>query len=309
MEMHDFKTDHLKAALPRIAEQHLSTGVTELKFIGGGSYGRVFKVKLSDGRVAVLKAYRRKGMQESEASQLKILAEHTCVPMPQVLFTHSDNEVSVLAMTLIEGKNVLDPRFLLKSKAQKEAFAKDVIRGMLDWHKVKGKLYGDLQMPIYADWYNYYRTEKVEPVISFLKEKVSNGEFSVKEYDLICKGTEAYDKLGDEPEEPVLIHGDLNIMNIMADPKTLKLTGFIDPCGSMWANREYDLFQLRNMWGDCYGLFETYKKNCKLSPNSDFRIAYYGAINEIKCFIESGEDFALWRNLWNNMLKKELNKL
>lgn len=37
-------------------------------------------------------------------------------------------------------------------------------------------------------------------------------------------------------------------MNIMADPKTLKLTAFIDPCTSIWADREYDLFQLRNMW-------------------------------------------------------------
>ena len=45
----------------------------------------------------------------------------------------------------------------------------------------------------------------------------------------------------------------------MADKKTFKLTGFIDPCGSIWADREYDLFQLRNMWGDAYGLYETYK--------------------------------------------------
>ncbi|MBO5433048.1 MAG: phosphotransferase, partial [Clostridia bacterium] len=65
--------------------------------------------------------------------------------------------------------------------------------------------------------------------------------------------------LPEEKTNPVLIHGDLNIMNIMADPKTLELTAFIDPCGSLWSDREYDLFQLRNMWGDAYGLYETYK--------------------------------------------------
>ena len=108
---------------------------------------------------------------------------------------------------------------------------------------------------------------------------------------------------------PVLIHGDLNIMNIMADPKTFELTGFIDPCDSMWANREYDLYQLRNMWGDLYGIYDTYKKYAKLSDNCDFKIAYYGFVNEIKCFRNSGEDFAIWRGIWSRRLKKELSKI
>ena len=63
---------------------------------------------------------------------------------------------------------------------------------------------------------------------------------------MLCEATELYDKYEDEPKFPVLIHGDLNIMNIMADKKTFYLNGFIDPCGSMWADREYDLYQLQN---------------------------------------------------------------
>lgn len=309
MEMHSFKMSDLKKALPEITMKYSGSAVKNMKFLGGGSYGRVFKVETEEGDTFALKFYRRKGMQESEAFQLKTLSENTGVPMPKVLFTHGDGEISVLAMSIIEGRNVLDPRFLLKSKSQKEGFAKDVVRGMLQWHEIKGEKYGELQKPIYDSWYDYYRNEKVERVLSFLKEAVAKGEFSSKKYDLLCRGTELYDKIGDESVEAVLIHGDLNIMNIMADPKNLKLTGFIDPCGSMWANREYDLYQLRNMWGDQYGLYETYKKNYKLSSNSDFRIVYYGAINEVNCFVESGEDFALWQGIWNRRLLRETENL
>ena len=78
-------------------------------------------------------------------------------------------------------------------------------------------------------------------------------------FELLEKGFDVFKEIYEEPLYPVLIHGDLNIMNIMADPKDMSLTGFIDPCGSMWADREYDLFQLRNMWGDAYGIYETYK--------------------------------------------------
>ena len=97
-------------------------------------------------------------------------------------------------------------------------------------------------------------------------------------------------------------------MNIMADPKTLKLTGFIDPCGSMWAHREYDLFQFRNMWGDAYGLYESYKKKCGATEFTDFRVAYYGAMLEASMRLKGGHIVPLWEDLNFARLKKEMKK-
>lgn len=308
MVFHEFKMDYLKKNLPPVVQKEMNIRIAKMKFIGGGSYGKVFKTETEDGKIFALKAYRRKGLNEKEAFQVKILSENTSVPMPEILCSYSDDSISFLAMSFIEGQNVLSPGYLLFGKKKKAAFAESVVKGMLQWHSVKGGKYGDVMNPSYDSWYEYYKTEVVDGVLEFAKEMSEKGKLPVKEYELLKKATEIYDKLGDEPDAPVLIHGDLNIMNIMADPKSFELTGFIDPCDSMWANREYDLYQLRNMWGDMYGLYDTYKKHCKLSENCDFKIAYYGFVNEIKCFRNSGEDFAIWRGIWSRRLRKEIQK-
>lgn len=309
MEFHEFKMDYLKKALPQLVEREMNIKIKKMKFIGGGSYGKVFKTETEDGKVFALKAYRRKGLNEREAFQLKALSKATDVPMPEILCSYSDNDVSFLAMSFIEGQNALSPAYVLFSKKKKQAFAESVVKGMLQWHSVKGEKYGDLTNPVYDSWYEFYRTEVVEGVLQFTKEMAEKGKLPQSEYELMKKATEVYDKMGDEADAPVLIHGDLNIMNIMADPKTFALTGFIDPCDSMWANKEYDLYQLRNMWGDLYGIYDAYKKYAELSDNCDFKIAYYGFVNEIKCFRNSGEDFAIWRGIWSRRLKKELGKI
>lgn len=134
MDFHEFKMDYLKKALPPLAEREMKIKIRKMKFIGGGSYGKVFKVETEDGRIFALKAYRRKKLNERE------------------------------------------------------------------------------------------------------------------------------------------------------------------------------VYQLRNMWGDMYGIYDTYKKYAELSDNCDFKIAYYGFVNEIKCFRNSGEDFAIWRGIWSRRLRKELSK-
>lgn len=309
MEFHEFKMDYLKKALPSLVEREMNIKIKKMKFIGGGSYGKVFKTETEDGKVFALKAYRRKGLNEREAFQLKALSKATDVPMPEILCSYSDNNVSFLAMSFIEGQNALSPVYVLFGKKKKQAFAESVVKGMLQWHSVKGEKYGDLTNPVYDSWYEFYRTEVVEGVLQFTKEMAEKGKLPQSEYELMKKATELYDEMGDEADAPVLIHGDLNIMNIMADPKTFKLIAFIDPCGSIWADREYDLFQLRNMWGDAYGLYETYKRKCKTSEFTDFRVAYYGAMLEASMRLKGGHVLPLWEDLNFARLKKEMKKL
>ncbi|MDR1628781.1 MAG: phosphotransferase [Oscillospiraceae bacterium] len=296
----------LLACLPQIARQHLHEDVKDLRYLGGGSYGRAFRARLAGGGQVVLKAYRVPGMHEKEAFQLKLLAEHTRVSMPRVLFLHTDESTAVLGMSLIAGKNVLNPLFLLKNKSLRAAFAKDVVDGVLDLHSVRGEQYGDAQQPSHTRWLEYYRENKVEEALTGLKRLVGEGRFNSKQYDTIQRGTECFDRFAEEPEHPVLIHGDLNIMNIMADPRTFRLTGFIDPCDTMWADREYDLFQLQNMWGNRFGLYERYRSNCTLSPHCDLKIAYYGAVNEGLAYLHSGMKFEPWHRLWDSRLRAQI---
>ncbi|MBQ7296675.1 MAG: fructosamine kinase family protein, partial [Clostridia bacterium] len=259
MEMLKVDNKFLEKLLPEKVREHMQCDVKSLTFIGGGSFGKVFKAELTDGRIIAVKAFRVQGSQLEEASQLKTLSENTSVPMPEVLFTHKSEDCAVMAMGFIDGSNVLNPIFLFKSKDKKLKFAQSVVEGMLEWHSVTAEKFGSLETPLYDTWKEYYKKEKQEPWLKALTELSEKGKYSKKSLELLKKATEIYNALPTEESIPVLIHGDLNIMNIMADKKTLSLTGFIDPCGSIWADREYDLFQLRNMWGDSFYLYDTYK--------------------------------------------------
>lgn len=309
MKILDNSDKHLSSILPNIISEKLNKKLESFKFIGGGSYGRVYKTLISDGEIIAVKGYKLQEMQHEEAQQLKFLYEHTSVKMPEVLFTYEDDDTAILAMSFVEGQNVLNPLFLIKSKSQKQRFADEVISGMLEWHSVTNDKFGSLSNPVYDSWYEYYKTERQEPWLKALKELSDNEKFSKKKMKLLFEATEIFNNLPQENTKPVLIHADLNIMNIMADPKTLKLIAFIDPCGSIWADREYDLFQLRNMWGDAYGLYETYKRKCETSEFTDFRVAYYGAMLEASMRLKGGHIVPLWEDLNFARLKKEIKKL
>lgn len=308
MSFLNVSNSYLTAQFKRLLPSEFNVSIRNIKFIGGGSYGKVFKTELSDGRIIALKAFRIDGNQLKEASQVKILSGATSVKMPEILFTYGNGEIAFLGMTFIDGCNALNPLLLLKNKRIKSEFAENVINGMLQWHSVKGEKFGDFENSVYSSWYEFYKTEKLRPVLNGLIKLADEGKYSKKLLDFMLKATEIYEKVYTEPENPVLIHGDLNIMNIMVNPKNLTLNGFIDPTGSAWADREYDLFQLRNMWGDCYGLYETYKSKTGLRDYSDFRVAYYAAINEASCRLNGAIHIPFWEIQCNNILKKEMSK-
>lgn len=309
MKFLDNGTAYISAVMPQIIYERLNKKVDKMEFIGGGSYGRVYRTYLSDGEIIAVKGYRMQGMQHQEAEQLKALSENTSVKMPEVLFTYENEETAVLAMSFLEGHNVLNPAFILKSKRQKQQFADEVVSGMLEWHSVTNDKFGSLSEPAYDSWYEYYKTEKQEPWLSGLSALADKKSFSRKKLGLLLEATELFNSLPQEKTEPVLIHADLNIMNIMADLKSFKLIAFIDPCGSIWADREYDLFQLRNMWGDAFGLYETYKRRAGSSEFTDFRVAYYGAMLEASMRLKGGHIVPLWEDLNFARLKKEMKKL
>ena len=189
MKILDNSNKHILPIIPELVSEKLDKKVSDIKFIGGGSYGRVYKTVLSNGETIAVKAYRIQGSQYEEAQQLNILSANTSVEMPKVLFTYDDAETAILAMTFVEGQNVLNPLFLLKSKSQKQKFADDVISGMLEWHSVTNDKFGELSNPKYDTWLEYYKKEKQEPWLVGLKELSEKGKFSKKNLKLFPKKT------------------------------------------------------------------------------------------------------------------------
>ena len=70
--------------------------------------------------------------------------------------------------------------------------------------------------------------------------------------------------------------------------KGLEITGFIDPLNSMYADREYDLFQFNNLSGKRFFLCDTYLKKYSASEKAEQKLAFYGLWNEVYCFIKAG---------------------
>ena len=308
MEILNMKNSCLVCSATEAVREYLGADVTEIKCIGGGSNGKAFKASLDNGRVIVVKAFREQGNQLKEASQLRILSANTFVKMPEVLFTHTDEKSALMGMTFIEGKNALDPAFLFKSSDKKRSFANEVVEGVSQWHKVTSSKFGDLDNPQYDSWCDYFTNEMQLPWLEGLERLCKNGKYGKSDLELLKRATDIFNEISKEPENAVLIHGDLNIMNIMADRKTMKLTGFIDPSGTIWADREFDLYQFLNMWGGCYGIYERYKEYHSLPDEADFRVAYYAAIHEAACRLGGGLIFPVWEKLNNARLKKLMEK-
>ncbi|MDE7215753.1 MAG: phosphotransferase, partial [Clostridia bacterium] len=109
-------------------------------------------------------------------------------------------------------------------------------------------------------------------------------------------------------DEACLIHGDLNVANIMVCKK-YKVNGFIDPLNSMYADREYDLFQFDNLTGKRFYLRETYIRKYGASKYCDAKCAFYGLWNEVYCYIKSGLLVKLIMNPLTKNMRKRLAEL
>lgn len=83
-------------------------------------------------------------------------------------------------------------------------------------------------------------------------------------------------------QRPSLIHGDLNLWNVMVDPNTMRITGVNDPFDCCRADRELELFQLENATGKRFALLPKYKERVALSQYFEIKKNYYHFWDDIK---------------------------
>ena len=88
-----------------------------------------------------------------------------------------------------------------------------------------------------------------------------------------------------------------------------KITGFIDPLNSAYADREYDLFQFDNLTGKRFFLRETYIEKYGASRYCMQKLAFYGLWNEVFCYIRSGVLIGLIMDPLVKNMNKRLKEL
>lgn len=271
--------------------QKLGVKVKKAVYMGGGSFGRAVSVQCKDGQKLVVKFLRAKGMLEKEVHDLKLLARYSTIKIPGVLFTRfADAEIPVdcYGMELIEGKSAFFALgMLLMSKKRRKDFADKVTSALHAIHSCKNDKFGDTMNADCEGWLDYYRPF-AEEVLKKAEEYFAAGKLQESVILAMRAAWEKFDVIfSEEVKDACLIHGDLNVGNIMVG-KGYKITGFIDPLNSAYADREYDLFQFDNLTGKRFFLRETYIEKYGASRYCLQKLAFYGLWNEVYCYIKSG---------------------
>lgn len=283
--------DTAKKFSATIAKEQFGQTAKKIKYLGGGSFGRAFGVELADGKKIVIKFLRAKDMLEKEVHDLKLLADNCSVKIPKVLFARNADAtipVDCYGMENIEGKNALmSLGMLIESKRKRLDFADKVTTALHEIHQHTNDKFGDTLSPDCLTWIDYYKPF-AQAVLDKAEELYKAQTLSEKIIVAMRAAWNKFDVIFSENvDKACLIHGDLNIANIMVGKKH-EISGFIDPLNSMYADREYDLFQFDNLTGKRFYLRETYIKKYGAGKYCDVKCAFYGLWNEVYCYIKSG---------------------
>lgn len=297
--------------LKKVCEEQYCAAVQKTTYLGGGSFGSAYKVDVN-GESIVIKFLRAKDMLGKEIFDLKLLSSCCTVPIPKVLFERKADDIVPIdcyGMQVINGTSAFNiGKLLFLSKTKREKFAETVTTALHDIHCSTNEKFGDTQNPDCESWIEFYRPF-AKAIYDKAEELFSQGELPKKVVLSMRAAWEKFDIIFSEAvDKACLIHGDLNIANIMVD-KSYNVAGFIDPLNSMYADREYDLFQFDNIGGKRFYLRKVYTEKYGASKNCDIKCAFYGLWNEVYCYIKAGTLFWTIMNPLVKNMNKQLSKL
>ena len=295
-----------------VLQNTYNTTVNSIKYVGGGSFGFVYKAAIDkEPFTVIMKACRTQGICGREASELSLLGADSLIKIPKVYFTFFATDkipIDFIGMEFVEGTNCFtDFAKLLNSKKAKEQFADEITTIIHHWHEQTNDKFGLIDNAVYDEWLDFYQPFAAD-ILDCAKELTSSGKLEKKVLDTMERAWDAFDYIfSDKVETASLIHGDMNVMNIMSD-KHLHPTAVIDPLESKWADKEYGLFQLRNLTGDKFGLYETYKRKYPVSEKCDIKTAFYALYHEVYAYIISGTKVNFILMPLVKRMNKELDK-
>lgn len=170
-------------------------------------------------------------MLEKEVHDLKLLADNCSVKIPKVLFERKADKalpIDCYGMENIDGKNALMAfGMLIASKRKRLEFADKVTTALHDIHRRTNEKFGDTLFPDSLTWIDYYKPF-AQAVLDKAEKLYKAQTLSEKIIVAMRAAWSKFDVIFSENiEKACLIHGDLNIANIMVGKKH-EISGFID---------------------------------------------------------------------------------
>lgn len=311
--LNELNCDKLVKVYEKLVQKHFNAKIKSYKNLGGGSYGLAVLLEFDKPPYrCVCKAYKIDTMNKTEALQLSKLRAAADVKIPEVFFTENGElngfKYAVTCMEYIEGINLMTPKFLFFSKGKRKEIGLSCAQGLAKIHETTNDKFGYIENPVYDTWQDFYH-EFALGVLAEAFEFYKSKKFKKKYYMIMKKAMDDFGYIfSDEVSQAVLTHGDLNVMNIMVDEKQMTLNAFIDPFNSMYADREYDLFQFTNITGNRFYLYDSYKKIYPLSEKADLKCAFYAMFNEMHCYYKTNWKSNYMFSVMYKRLKKQMKK-
>ncbi len=196
----------------------LGCRVLAARRLGGGQIGRVVRCTLADGRTVVGKTSDGTPLA-LEAAMLRYLAEHTALPVPEVVYAAD----GLLVLSHVAGSSAL------RDAAQRDAgthlaalhdhaadafgFAHDTLLGPVR-----------LDNPWTTSWPAFFAERRLRPLAERAR---ASGSLPEELYRGVLRTADALPALLDHDPAPSLIHGDVWAGNVLADGE--RITAFLDP--------------------------------------------------------------------------------
>ncbi|KAM3414561.1 hypothetical protein BST61_g9720 [Cercospora zeina] len=188
-------------------------------------------------------------VEMSEAEAMRFVASHTTMPVPQVIDAYVKDGNGYILMSKLEGER-LGTAWKTFDSLQKAKVIDQLRTFMQELGSLRGDFYGSLwENPSKDIWFMHlpWKPEKIsygpylsrqqynEGLVTALKNSRPNGRLTQEDENLIHEISKNTD------ERKVFSHGDLHLRNILVDPSTACITGFVDweAAGFSVPGREY----------------------------------------------------------------------
>jgi fructosamine-3-kinase len=201
-------------------ETAVNQSIRDISPLSGGCVGQVYRVHLADGEKFVAKVDESaQPVLATEAFMLRYLAEHSDLPVPDVVF----NSDQLLLMSYLLG----DSRF----NRAAQAHAAELLATL---HAITAPAYGLEQAtligglhqpnPWTESWLDFFREHRL---LYMANEGLWAGRLPQSILPRLEKFCARLDEWLAEPERPSLLHGDVWTTNVLAVDG--QITGFVDP--------------------------------------------------------------------------------
>lgn len=198
--------------------------------LAGGCIGEVYRIQLADNSLLVAKVGDADSQLTTEGYMLDYLAEHTRLPVPQVM--HCTNRL--LLMSYLPGSSQLNRAAQLHA-AELLAELHNVSAPHFGFEQ--DTLIGSLKQPNpqSTSWVSFFREQRL---LYMTTEAAKAGRLPLNLVPRLEKLAARLEQWLTEPAQPSLIHGDIWTTNILAAHG--RITGFIDPA-IYYAHTEIEL--------------------------------------------------------------------